>query len=235
MLKNSLHAQLRIDGHPTNIPSMYSCASTDAPETSLRAQLYIGGHLRTSFHAQLYIGRRFKRSSRAQPYSSRRSRTSLHAQPHPRWTSENVTPCTAVHEVTFRRCPRMHSCASDGHVRRPAMHSCASDGHDTPMIGFLVTIPCTVSLRNVPPCTVPGMGSPRIHSPRHGMSPHAQSRAWDVPACTVPDMGCPMPGPGSDSVSPDTAANPRDMDGKDSGRSSGPDTRTTGRPPRPTT
>ena len=73
------------------------------------------------------------------------------------------------------------------------MYSCASDGHDTPTEGFPMTIPCTVLIRNVLPCTAPApkrhsMHSPSLPPPRGevGASLHRRSVPRGVTPCTVP-------------------------------------------------
>ena len=101
----------------------------------------------------------------------------------------SVLACTAVQRMPLLPRPCMHSCASDGHVQRPSMHSCAWDGHDTPMTGLLMTIPCTVSSSNVPPCTAPRPRPPLFLSrpplPPLPSPPRAVSSRSRSP-CTAP-------------------------------------------------
>ena len=116
---------------------MYSCAWSDILRLSSHAQLCRRCQSVPSVPAQLCRGCRFP----------------------------SVLACTAVQRMPLLPRPCMHSCASDGHVGRPSMHSCAWDGHDTPMTGLLMTIPCTVSSSNVPPCTAPRPRPPLSSSP----------------------------------------------------------------------
>ena len=103
----------------------------------------------------------------------------------------HVPRCTAVSGRTPSPCPSMHSCASDGHAERPCMHSCASNGHEEAGHRRVMTIACTVSNGNVPPCTGPELQESPHAQPQWRGHRHRRKRSGNDIPCTGPEPCCP--------------------------------------------